>query len=71
MFNTTKYYSGIAGETIHNNSVCVKEGDMIRNIESKEDIETSLLVFVCNVGDVYMIDPNRAVRYAIVNLTFR
>lgn len=65
-----RYHSGIAQDTLKNNSICIKEGDCIRNIIDEHDIETGLLVFVNNVG-VYTIDINTPVRYTIVNLSFR
>lgn len=41
-----KYFNGIADEALLNNSICVKEGNRIRNILNVEDVEKELLVFV-------------------------
>jgi len=65
-----KYFSGISEETLRNNSICVKEGDYIRNIIDDDDIKTQLLVYVSNINEV-TIQPNTPVRYTTVNLSFR
>jgi ribosomal protein L19 len=62
-----KYYTGITQE---NQTICIKEGEYIRNIIDEEDIETGLLVFVNNIDKV-TVDINTHVRNAIVNLSFR
>lgn len=65
-----KYFSGISEEPLRNNSICVKEGNYIRNINDDNDVETQLLVYVNNVN-VSTIQPNTPVRYSMVNLSFR
>lgn len=65
-----KYYTGIAQDTLKNQTICIKEGEYIRNIIDEEDVETGLLVFVNNIGKM-TVDINTLVRYAIVNLSFR
>jgi hypothetical protein len=65
-----RYHSGIAQETLRNNSVCVKEGEYIRNIIDDEDMEKELLVYVNNVIGA-TIEPNKSVRYALLNISFR
>lgn len=65
-----RYFSGIAQDTLKNQTICIKEGDYIRNIIDEYDVETGLLVFVNNIDKV-TVDINTPVRYAIVNLSFR
>lgn len=64
------YFNGIAEETLRNNSICVKEGDYIRNIIDDNDIDSQLLVYVSNINQ-FTIQPNRPVRYRVVNINFR
>ncbi|MBD1379113.1 hypothetical protein [Metabacillus arenae] len=65
-----RYFTGIAQETLGNNSICVKEGEYIRKIIDDEDIERELLVYINNIGEV-TINPNRPVRYTVLNVSFR
>jgi len=65
-----RYFTGIAQDTLKNQTICIKEGEYIRNIIDEEDVETGLLVFVNNIDKV-MVDINTLVRYTIVNLSFR
>lgn len=70
------YYSGVADETIKNRTVCVKEGDRIRNIKHAEDINAELLVYVDNVVEyrkptIYEINRLELVRYSVLNVSFR
>jgi hypothetical protein len=63
-----RYFSdGIALEDLRNSSICVKEGNSIRNTQSEEDLEKELLVFVNNVDPLFepskIIKKGKSVRY--------
>lgn len=56
-------FDGVAFETVKNNSVCIIEDGFIRNINSLDDAQRHLLVFVSNpMGDVYNINRGERVR---------
>ena len=66
------YGDGVAAEKLRNNSVCVKEGNMIRNIVSYDDLSKNLTVFVSNVppagSELKVIEPLQFVRYRKTHL---
>ena len=61
------FQTGTASETLQNHSVCVKDGDIIRNINHYTDIETESFVMVCNAEradiDSKVILKGEMVRY--------
>lgn len=66
-----RYFSGISQETLRNKTICVKEGEYIRNIIDERDIQVELLVYVNNLDDEVSIYPDRPVRYTVLNVSFR
>lgn len=62
----------IATEDLKNHSVCVKESHRIRNIKHYTELESQLLVMVCNMDkdneDNTIIKKGEYVRYFKVNL---
>lgn len=61
------YGDCIASENLRNNSICVKEGKLIRNTKRIEDIDKEMLVFVSNVpnviDDMIIVKKYQPVRY--------
>ncbi|MGE6347875.1 hypothetical protein ACQKIY_25625 [Bacillus mycoides] len=72
-----KYYGDCdSAEIIKNRTICVKEGNRIRNIRDESDLHKELLVFVNNIvqhGEYVIFDIPRftPLRYTIINHTLR
>ncbi|MEQ6355191.1 hypothetical protein ABNX05_11230 [Lysinibacillus sp. M3] len=62
----------IAAENLRNNSICIKDDNMIRNIKHYTELETELFVFVTNTfpldNDKITINKGEMVRYFKVKL---
>lgn len=62
----------VAQENLRNNSVCIKDGNAIRNINNYTELDTEVFVFVSNVfpldRDMVTINKGEMVRYFKVNL---
>ena len=69
------YYSCEAIEELINKSVCIKEGDYIRNIKEYHELFTEKTVFVNNILNLdditnTSISKGSMVRYFYVNCSF-
>lgn len=65
-----------SSEVIRNRTVCIKEGDKIRNIKDEYDISLGQLVYVNMIVPNsayinYEIQPNTNIRYSIINHSWR